>query len=179
MTLQDSFTLCDQLRKEFQSQEIPKAIKTLTSLKLNLAKLNLYFPTQNQKEVLLSREVLEIGALISVKEVKIEEFERFIIQLKPFYSVDFVPESPRKFMLLGLNLLCLLSQGKMSEFHTELEAIGSKQLKNVYIDHPVLIEQALMEGSYSKIWNQKTNVPAKEYSLFMDILSRTIRYPKR
>ena len=56
-----------------------------------------------------------------------------------------MPESPRMFMLLGL------AQTRISEFHTELEAIGSQNLKNVYINHPVSIEQALMEGSYNKV----------------------------
>jgi CSN8/PSMD8/EIF3K family len=64
---------------------------------------------------------------------------------------EFMPESPRMFMLLGLNLLRLLAQTRISEFHTELEAIGSHNLKNVYINHPVSIEQALMEGSYNKV----------------------------
>lgn len=31
-----------------------------------------------------------------------------------------LPESPYKCELLGLNLLCLLSQNRVSEFHTEV-----------------------------------------------------------
>ena len=54
-------------------------------------------------------------------------------------------------MLLGLNLLRLLAQGRLSEFHSELEAIGAPNLKNIYISHPISIEQALMEGSYNKV----------------------------
>jgi hypothetical protein len=87
-----------------------------------------------------------------------------------------IPESPRMYMLLGLNLLRLLAEVRYSEFHTELETIGSTNLKNVYINHPVQIEQALMEGSYNKIWNARADIPAKDYGFFMDILMQTIRF---
>ena len=65
---------------------------------------------------------------------------------------------------MGLNLLCLLSQNRVSEFHTELERLEfkfgilmfiisvvrlqpSSNLNNVYIKHPVSLEQYIMEGS--------------------------------
>ena len=36
--------------------------------------------------------------------------------------------------LLGLNLLCLLSQNRVAEFHTELERLTVKEVQdNVYI----------------------------------------------
>jgi len=44
--------------------------------------------------------------------------------------------------LLGLNLLFLLSQNRVSEFHTELERLSAKDIQtNVYIRHPVSLEQ--------------------------------------
>jgi 26S proteasome regulatory subunit N12 len=122
---------------------------------------------------------LEIGALLSIKQQQVDSFERYIIQLKTFYSQKYLiltrPESPRMYMLLGLNLLRLLAQGKYSEFHVELESIPSKELKNIYINHPLMIEQSLMEGSYSKIYTTLHDVPAQEYNFFMNILQKTIR----
>ncbi|KAJ3216772.1 hypothetical protein HDU67_008949 [Dinochytrium kinnereticum] len=77
---------------------------------------------------------------------------------------------------LGLNLLRLLAQNRISEFHTELEVIEPEQLSaNIYIKHPLQIEQCLMEGSYNKVWNSRLNVPAEEYLFFIDILMGTIR----
>jgi len=29
-----------------------------------------------------------------------------------------IPESPYRYLLLGLNLLCLLSQNRLADFHT-------------------------------------------------------------
>lgn len=53
--------------------------------------------------------------------------------------------------LLGLNLLFLLSQNRVSEFHTELERLTAKDIQtNVYIRHPVSLEQvtAVASGPY-------------------------------
>lgn len=178
-TVAQAVSLCDQLRKEFNGSNIAQTQKTLDQLKMILASLNLLIPaSMEQNGLLLTREVLEIGALLSIRSQDISGFERYMTQLKTFFREykDYMPESPRMFMLLGLNLLRLLAQGRISEFHSELEAIGSLHLKNVYISHPIAIEQALMEGSYNKVWRARSNVPAKEYTFFMDILTGTIRH---
>lgn len=81
-----------------------------------------------------------------------------------------LPDSPFQYQLLGLNLLCLLSQvlnkvsvryihpsillsqNRVAEFHTELERLPAKEVQNnVYIKHPVSLEQYIMEGSYNKV----------------------------
>jgi hypothetical protein len=65
---------------------------------------------------------------------------------------DELPESAYKYQLLGLNLLFLLSQNRVAEFHTELELLPADQIQsNVYIRHPLSLEQYLMEGSYNKV----------------------------
>lgn len=58
--------------------------------------------------------------------------------------------------LLGLDLLCLLAQNKVGEFHTALEHLPAGVVSdNVYIRHPVAMEQYLMEGAYNKVRNKK------------------------
>merc|ERR1712141_429816 len=87
-----------------------------------------------------------------------------------------LPDSPFQYQLLGLNLLCLLSQNRVAEFHTELERLPSKEVQeNVYIKHPVSLEQYIMEGSYNKVLSLKGNVPAESYNFFFDILLNTVR----
>ncbi|WAR18510.1 PSMD8-like protein [Mya arenaria] len=89
---------------------------------------------------------------------------------------DNLPESTYKYQLLGLNLLCLLAQNRVAEFHTELELLPVKELQNnIYIKHPVSMEQYLMEGSYNKVFLARGNVPADNYNFFIDILLNTIR----
>ena len=49
-----------------------------------------------------------------------------------------------------------LSQNRVAEFHTELERLPAKEVQNnVYIKHPVSLEQYIMEGSYNKVLMSK------------------------
>lgn len=67
---------------------------------------------------------------------------------------NFLLESPLKYHLLGLNLLCLLAQNRVAEFHTELELLSPQDIQsNVFIHYPVSLEQYLMEGCYNKVRN--------------------------
>jgi len=105
-------------------------------------------------------------------------FERYLAQLQTYYH-DYsnkLPESAFKYQLLGLNLLCLLAQNRVAEFHTELERLPANEIQNnVYIRHPVSLEQYIMEGSYNKVLLAKGNVPAESYNFFIDILMDTVR----
>ncbi|KAJ3028492.1 UNVERIFIED_CONTAM: hypothetical protein HDU68_001560 [Siphonaria sp. JEL0065] len=177
-TLDQTVTLFETLKKDFNTPnpDLKKCGQHLSTLKLNLTQLS-FLQTSNPKELLLTREILEIGAQWSIKAKDIPSFERYIAQLKTYYN-DYstsLPVSQRQYPLLGLNLLRLLSQNRIAEFHTELELIDPEQLDNIYIKHPLTVEQSLMEGSYNKVWNSKTNVPAEEYAFFIDILMSTIR----
>lgn len=120
----------------------------------------MFLPTSNasvsKQELLLARDVLEIGVQWSIAANDIPSFERYMSQLKCYYF-DYntqLPESSFKYQLLGLNLLFLLSQNRVAEFHTELELLPAEHIQdNVYIKHPLSIEQYLMEGSYNKVCN--------------------------
>ena len=132
-----------------------------------------------QQELLLAREVLEHGALLSIKTMEIPAFERYVAQLKIYYSdcAATMPESTRQFPILGLNLLRLLAQNRIAEFHTELELIPAEvQATNVYIKYPAQLEQHIMEGSYNKVLSAKQDgVFSQEGMYFMDQLVDTVR----
>lgn len=118
----------------------------------------MFLPTSNtaasQQELLIARDILEIGAQWSIETKDIPSFERYMSQLKCYYF-DYntqLPESAFKYQLLGLNLLFLLSQNRVAEFHTELELLPSDRIQSdVYIKHPLSLEQYLIEGSYNKV----------------------------
>lgn len=160
-----------------------------------------FLPTGNAtvspKELIIAREVLEIGTEYSVAIKDIPSFERYMSQLKCYYYdyklVFFIPftlnnanliyfhrnligESKSKYQLLGLNLLFLLSQNRVAEFHTELELLPADIIQtNKYVRHPLALEQCLMEGRYNKIFLAKGNAPAESYNFFTDILLDTVR----
>lgn len=124
----------------------------------------------------------------------------FFSKLGFFHNRKEIGDSQNKYQLLGLNLLFLLSQNRVSEFHTELELLPQETIQtNEYIRHPLALEQYLMEGSYNKIFAAKVSMsksafnlivsylmkllflffkghgPSQSYNVFMDILLDTVR----
>jgi len=90
-----------------------------------------------------------------------------------------LPPSKREFPVRGLNLIRLLTQNRIADFHTTLESLplpADEIGANPYIAHPVNLERWLMEGSYSKVWNAREEAPAEEYKFFVDSLMGTIRF---
>jgi len=184
--LQEAIRLRQQLTNDWASgrcTNLDKCGDLLNRIKLILTNLK-FLPgssgESSRDELMVARDVLEIGAFWSIAKKDIPSFERYMAQLKCYY-LDFkndIPESSFKCELLGLNLLCLLSQNRVAEFHTELELFAHPDvhiLENVYIKHAVSLEQYLMEGRYNKIFLAKKLVPAEAYTFFIDILLDTIR----
>lgn len=87
-----------------------------------------------------------------------------------------LPASTYKDTLTGLNLMRLIAQNRISDFHMALEKVDPQEFeKNIFIKYPVEIEQSLMEGSYTKVLDYRGQPPSPEFSFFMDILVITIR----
>ena len=106
---------------------------------------------------------MEIGVEYSVAREDVNAFERYMAMLKTYYMdyADKLEESPKKYELLGLNLLRLLSQNETAKFHTEIELLDPLTIQeNPYISCPVKLEQDIMEGSYKKV----SSVLVKFYS---------------
>jgi len=175
--------LYDKLKNEWvkKTKNLAQCGKYLSEIKVELTKLQ-FLPTSgaevSKEELLVARNSLEIGARWSIAMKDIPSFERYMLMLKVYYK-DFqssLPESAHMYELLGLDLLCMLSQNKVGEFHTALELLPAAALTdNVYIRHPVALEQYLMEGAYNKIYLAKGEVPAEGYKFFVDELLATIR----
>ena len=85
-----------------------------------------------------------------------------------------LPESAKKNSVLGLYLLYLLSQNKISEFHVELQSIPPKDHSNIYINVPVSLEQYFVDGNYAKVLSTK-NVPLDAYNFFIARFIDTVR----
>ena len=179
--VEDASVVYQQLEKAWNSQDYKAVQNLLSEMKILLLNLS-FLPTRSEegideRELLLARNTLEIGVLWSIATGNIDSFERYFTQLKCYYFdyAAHLPDSPYQFQILGLNLLNLLAQTRLAEFHTELELLPVESLENVYIKHPISLEQFLMEGSYHKIFLSKGNIPAENYAFFMDILICTIR----
>jgi len=166
-----------------ENPDLKQCQEYLTKLKLNLIHFNLVPPFKTdmnvaRKELLLARETFELAVYLAVRQKDVNAFERYVAQLKPFYF-DYgqvLPESERKWPILGLELLGLLALHPTAAFHTELEFIPvAVQEDNIYIKFPIQLEQALMEGCYNKVLSARKFIPLPHYSFFMDMLNETVR----
>lgn len=96
----------------------------LDTLKMNLSRIS--FDSEDAdfspQALIDCRDCLEIGAFFSIETQRIDSFERYFSHLKVYYfdlkDLSGLPESANKYQLIGLNLLRLLSQNRLAEFHT-------------------------------------------------------------
>jgi 26S proteasome regulatory subunit N12 len=145
---------------------------------IHLGHLPLDAAHTSKQDLVVARDILEIGARWAVATKNIPEFENYMNQLKTFYFDYRESMQPSAYMyeLLGLNLLCLLAQGRLSDFHVELERLTVDDVEhNMYIKYPVSMEQYIMEGCYNHLFLSRSNVPSDRYNYFIDILLSTTR----
>ncbi|KZT65992.1 hypothetical protein DAEQUDRAFT_768354 [Daedalea quercina L-15889] len=173
-----------QLQQAFSARpsDPKKCALLLAQLKIALSELGLLVPMGDAslEDMIIARDVLEIGAFWSIRSRDIPSFDRYYSQLQTFYN-DYssaLPPSPREYPIRGLYLIRLLTQNRIADFHTTLESLplaADTLTANPYIQHPVNLERWLMEGSYSKVWKAREEAPAEEYKFFVDSLMDTIR----
>ena len=139
------------------------------------------FPPTNEYNV-IAASALEKGVLLSVADEDLDSFARNVSQLKSYYSLltqsSVTPASSNeKCHILGLNLMYLLVENNLSEFHSELEFIAhdNTQSTSKYITFPINIERQLMVGSYDEVLQAFKSIPDPSYQFFIDNLLQTVR----
>ena len=187
--LHDLTSRHQKLTSDWKKRELSACADTLQQMRVLLTQVA-FLPSDaapgggagdlgdRKKELLLARDVLEIGAHLSIAQKDDAAFARYVAQLKTYYAdyASVLPESAYQYELLGLNLMSLLSKNHIPEFHTELERLPADSLQNnPYIRCPVRMEQFIMEGSYNKVLMMRENVPSEPYAFFVDRLLGTIR----
>ena len=160
----------------------------LSRSKLCLLQLNALLPqpTTPAAHLAMARETLELGALFSIRHRDTDSFTRYVQQLQPFYALPasrLPKEGGNASKITGLYLLLLLSQGDYLSFHMVLEAlelagegVGGGVADDDFIQYPVRLEQALMEGSYDRVWGETKGerVPGEEFEVFSEVCDTTL-----
>lgn len=104
------------------SKNVKNIDNLLENLKLTLSQVSFEQSDLSATSLIHCRDVLEIGAFFSIETQRIDSFERYFAELKVHYfdykDIPGLPESTNKYQLIGLNLLRLLSQNRLAEFHT-------------------------------------------------------------
>ncbi|KAL4075975.1 COP9 signalosome [Scleroderma yunnanense] len=184
MSSRQLHSLYKELQRAFDARptDLKKCGALLAQLKIGLIETGLLLPSGEASfnDMVIARDILEIGAFWSIRAKDVPSFDRYFSQLHTFYTDyrSILPPSKREFPLRGLNLIRLLTQNRIADFHTTLESLplpADEINLNPYIRHPVNLERWLMEGSYSKVWNAREEAPAEEYKFFVDSLMGTIR----
>ncbi|OSS49109.1 hypothetical protein B5807_05537 [Epicoccum nigrum] len=177
------------LHKTLQSRNYEQATTLLSKAKMALLQLNALIPQAKtpKKQLQAARETLELGAIISIRLKDTVSFTRYFQQLQPFYSLPastLPKDGSQASKVTGLYLLLLLSEGDYAGFHTLLETLevaaaqeGKGLEDDQFIQYPIRLEQALMEGSYDRVWSETKSekVPSEEFGMFSEILIGTIR----
>ncbi|XP_044967673.1 26S proteasome non-ATPase regulatory subunit 8 homolog A-like [Hordeum vulgare subsp. vulgare] len=162
--------------------ELASCAALLTELKVLLTKFPSMPPSFERTpnavaELKLARSIYEFAVIFSIKVKDQDAFERNFFQLKVFYmdTRGILPPSPEEYRNLGLNLMRLLAENRVAEFHTELELLPPRALDHPCIKYVVELEQSFMEGTYNRVINGQQAVPHETYLYFKDLLAETIR----
>ncbi|KAF1350304.1 hypothetical protein EJ07DRAFT_169251 [Lizonia empirigonia] len=189
MAEKELHTALQQLHQTLQSRNYQQATALLSKAKMSLLKLNALIPQEKtpKKQLQAARETLELGAIISIRLKDTVSFTRYFQQLQPFYALPastLPKDGSQASKITGLYLLLLLSEGDYAGFHTlleTLEVVAAQEGKGLeddqFIQYPIRLEQALMEGSYDRVWGETKSerVPSEEFGMFSEILIGTIR----
>jgi 26S proteasome regulatory subunit N12 len=169
--MSDIRTLHQSLLLSINRKNYTEASGLLSKLKLALLERNALIPSSEvpPQDLAQARDILEIGAVVSIHFDDEAAFLRYYAQLQPFYAspiLDAVP-SKNKNKIVGLYLLLLLTKNNIADFHTTLENLPGTE-EDVFVRYPVMLERWLMEGSYDKVWQatKSSQVPSEEYSRF-------------
>ncbi len=175
--------MAKQLQAAVDGNKLADAAALLDELKVLLTGFD-SLPPMNQpspqatQERALGRQVLEQAVFLALKQQDKGAFQRQMAQLKPYYQDAAglgLPESELRMPILGLNLLFLLVENRLAEFHSELEHLTERERGNAYVSFPILVEQQLMVGSYHKVLESRTHTPHPGYAFFMGLLVDTVR----
>lgn len=173
----------EQLEKLMSSRRpsMSKCRTQLVQLKIGLTQLGglqtkAPLTQSTLDDIRLARSIYETAALLSIKQEDMDGFERHMSQAKTLYLdySDHIEDSPRQSLMLALNLMRLLAQNRIAEFHTELELVpqeGGGELTEFVLR----LEQYLMEGSFAKLQQEVQKVPDSSFELFVKRLMETVR----
>jgi len=137
------------------------------------------FPTEEASSPFMNiaTETLELAVLVSMEEGDLAAFARNVSQVKTYYDSSMTKgrSSPQKSKILGLNLMYLLIENRLSEFHAELELLTEDESSSPFITFPITLERQLMVGSYDEVLNAGSYMPDQSYNFFVENLLQTVR----
>ncbi|GIX61716.1 26S proteasome regulatory subunit [Babesia caballi] len=149
----------------------------LEPLKQNLTLYQLAGAAVDDRFLSLSREVYEIGALVSLTLDDVSAFECFYSYLHPLYFdyTHLAERSARMDVILGLRLLHLLTENRIGDFYMLLELLPADMRFSQNIVYVVELERSMMEGNLARLIDVRQTAPCVHYQALADKLADTAR----
>lgn len=170
--IQSAKTLVSDLNSKVKAGDVDGGKVVLDQLKIMM----LSFPNPPTPESLeIATTSLELGVLLAVADDDFSAFVRNVSQVKTYYALSPTSTNDRRCQVLGLNLMYLLVENQLSEFHAELELLTDDEARSPLVTFPINLERQLMVGSYDEVLNAGSHVPDPSYQLFMENLLQTVR----
>lgn len=175
--------IVDDFKKLVLQGDEEKAEKILGEIKAMMLELDslppLSIETENAaSERKFAREALEYAVILSVNMCDKDSFERHITCLRPYYASFDKSQSPAsdiEMTVIGLNLLYLLVENRLADFHCELELLSETQHAHPAVTFCTQLDQHLVVGSYDQVLVAAASPPISYYSFFLKSLLETVR----
>ena len=173
----------NQFKQAVQSKNNNVAISLLNQLKIMMIDFDTLLPNgsktispSSKLEKISAIDVLENAIILSINLGDKDLFARHISSLRTYYH-DFGDDiqSNLKYTMIGLNLLYLLVENKLAEFHCELELLTTNEMDKKEIAFCTQLDQHLMVGSYDHVLAAAENPPVSYYVFFLKSLLETVR----
>ena len=147
------------------------------------------FKSGSAEESSVTAEILECGALLSLRAGDLPSFERHAVMLDPLYSSrrssfgkSAAAETPSQIssrqLLQGLYLMHLLvaTPSRLADFHSVLERLSPLDRSAPTIAFTLALESHMSEGSYNRILKTSTSsLPSPFFSPFMASIVGSVR----
>ena len=121
---------CQDFKQEVLSGSVPTALKKLEALKEALLDCDSLPPIalarpNAEVETALAKEILEYAIILSIKAGDKSSFQRYMASLRPYYTAARATTAGNNtsdivYTILGLNLLYLLVENRLADFHCEV-----------------------------------------------------------
>lgn len=170
-----------QMKQNAAADDLLLKLKKQMIMMDTLPPINASGPTA-QRDRINAREVYENAVLHAINCGDKDEFQRYMSCLRPYYLSEGTNASSiragaecTKETFLGLKLLYLLVENRLSEFHSEIELLTEAELSHRQIAFCTQIEQHVMVGAYEQVMESARNAPCRHYSFFLSSLMETVR----
>ncbi|KAK1445023.1 26S proteasome non-ATPase regulatory subunit 8 like protein [Babesia gibsoni] len=170
------------LKETFQkapgdADALARCVTLLAELKRLLAVHTLQNVVASEKFWLLSRDVYEIGILVSISSGDIESFEGFCAQIHPFYFdyTKVLKPSGCMDVIVGIRMLHLLTENRIGDFYMLLELLPQDIRQSHNVCHVIELEKAMMEGNLSRLIEVNKAAPCEYYKSLSYKLADTAR----